>query len=189
MRGEVGLGAMAGPRLQVVPRLLHRPSRDLDQRRPDLQVRAHIHLNPSFRRVPCRGEQRHRDLPAAAKSLPGVQAFPRASQGFRPALAVNPIQRDRRGGEIRLLDPGSGGVPATRRAQSTVTLSRLATCWRYRVRRSGREISRSMSRATGQPSYFMPSRLTPNQTAYSDEVVHPFRAKPSGCSEPSRCWC
>ena len=42
--------------------------------------------------------------------LPGVQAFPRASQGILPALTIEAIQRNRRGGEVRLLDPGSGGV-------------------------------------------------------------------------------
>ncbi|MYA41182.1 MAG: hypothetical protein F4Z31_05465 [Gemmatimonadetes bacterium] len=47
--------------------------------------------------------QRDRDLPAAAMLPPGVQTPPRASQYSRPALAVEAIQRDRRGGDIRLL--------------------------------------------------------------------------------------
>lgn len=60
--------------------------------------------------IPLGREQRDRDPPAAAMSLPGVQAFPPASGGFRPALAIKPIQRDGRGDEIRVLDLGSGGI-------------------------------------------------------------------------------
>ena len=97
-------------RLQVVPRLPHCANRDLGERHPDLEVRAHIHLNPSFPRVPFRREQRDRNLPAAAMLPPGVQTFPRASQGIGPALTIEAIQRDRRRGEIRLLDPASGGI-------------------------------------------------------------------------------
>ena len=155
-------------RLQILPRQPHRTRRYSPERHADLEVRAHIHLNLSFPGVPFRREQRDRNLPATPMLPPGIQTFPRASQDIRPALTIKAIQRDRRGGDIRLLDPASGGVlPHASRAQITVTLSGLATFGRYRVRRSGREISRLMSRATGQSSYFMPSRLTPNQTAPS----------------------
>ena len=96
-------------RFQVVPRLSHRPSRNPATRHPDLQVRAHIHLNLSFPRVLSRSEQCDRDLPAATKLPLRVQAFPRPSQGIRPAVTVGAIQRDRRGDDIRLPDPASGG--------------------------------------------------------------------------------
>ena len=42
--------------------------------------------------------------------LSGVQAFPRASQGMRPALTIEAIQDVRRGAEIRLPDRRSGGI-------------------------------------------------------------------------------
>ena len=73
-------------------------------------MRAHIHLNPSFPGVPFRTEQRDPNLPATPMLPPGIQTFPRASQGIRPALTVEPIQRDRRGGDTCLLDPAAGGV-------------------------------------------------------------------------------
>ena len=60
--------------------------------------------------MPFRREQRDQDLLAAATLPPRTQAFPRASQGIRPAPTIEAIQRDRRGGDIRLLDPASGGV-------------------------------------------------------------------------------
>ena len=96
--------------LQILPRPPHRASRDRGERCPDLEVRAHIHLDPSFPGVPFRREQRDRNLPAAATLPPWVQAFPRAPQGIRPAPTIEAIQRDRRGGDIRLPDPAPHGV-------------------------------------------------------------------------------
>ena len=58
-------------------------------------MRAHIHLH---------------DLPAAAMLLPGIQAFPRASESIRPALTIEAIQRVWRGAEIRLPDWQPGGI-------------------------------------------------------------------------------
>jgi len=44
------------------------------------------------------------------RSTPGVQAFPRASQGIRPVLTIEAIRRALRGAEIRLPDWRSGGI-------------------------------------------------------------------------------
>ena len=44
---------------------------DLPERRPDLEVSAHIHLNPSFPGMPFRREHSDRGLPAAAMSPRG----------------------------------------------------------------------------------------------------------------------
>lgn len=51
--------------------------------------------------MPFRREHGDQDIPAAATLLPGVQAFPRPSQGIRPALTIEAIRSVRHRAEIR----------------------------------------------------------------------------------------
>ena len=87
------------------------------------------------------------------KLLPGFKPSLAPWQSIRPALTIEAIQRVRRGAEVRLPDWRSGGIlPRVTRALHVDLMGSCAPS-AQRVRRGGREISRSMSRATGRSSY------------------------------------
>ena len=103
-------------RLQAVPPPSHRPTRDLGERRLDLEVRAHMHLNLSFPGAPFRREQRDRDLTAAAS-----RDVASGNPGIPSRLAMHPPSPDHRGDPARSTvreQPGSHcchrGWPPTR---------------------------------------------------------------------------
>ena len=90
------------------------------------------------------------------------------------------------------LEPTPGRSPPSRQFPRSVPAPRpaspgVATHPRYRVRRSRREGSRSMRRATGQSSYFMPSRLTPNQAVPSRPPAGPG-SRPSDGRGRADCY-
>ena len=161
----VGLGPI--PRefvkhFQVMPGLPHFARRYRGEADAELEVRRHRHHHPPFRR-----EQRVRNHPASPMASLGVQAVPRTSQRVRPVLFIKAIQRNRCGVEVPLPDRRAGlNLPRVPRPPHD-DLPGPRDPSAIRVRRSGRESSRSMRRATGQSSYFMPSRLTPRRAVPS----------------------